>query len=61
MKAKELIEKLKEYPDFDVVFGLLEPDGSPYGIGLRRFNIDIDDIGHSDSVVILGPVAEILL
>jgi len=59
MKAKELAEKLMENPEFEVVFSILEPDGSPYGMGLRSFNIDIDDIGFSDKIIILGPQNEI--
>lgn len=59
MKAKDLAEKLLEYPEFDVQFGIIEPDGSAYGIGLRTFEIEIDDIGHSSEVIKLGPVREI--
>lgn len=59
MKVKQLIEKLKEYEDFDIIFSILEPDGSNYGIGLRRFEIGIDDIGYSSQIVILGPTSEI--
>lgn len=59
MKAKELAEKILEYPDFDVEFGILEPDGSPYGIGLRTFSVMIDDIGYSSKVIKLGPNKEV--
>jgi len=59
MKAKELASKLLEYPDFEVEFGLLEPDGSPYGMGLRIFSVDVDDIGYSSKVVRLGPQREL--
>ena len=59
MKAKDLAEKLLNYPEFNVEFGLLEPDGSPYGVGLRRFDVGIDDIGYSSEVVILGPIKEL--
>ena len=55
MKAKELADKLLQYPDFNVSFSFMEPDGSHYGICLRSFNdIDIADIGHSDKVIVLG-------
>ena len=59
MKAKDLAEQLLKFPDFDVEFGLLEPDGSPYGIGLRIFDVQVDDIGYSSSVVRLGPSKEL--
>lgn len=58
MKAKELAQKLLEYPDFEVEFGLLEPDGSSYGICLRVFSVGIDDIGYSSKVIKLGPIEE---
>jgi len=58
MKAKELAEMLLRFPDFDVEFGLLEPDGSKYGMGLRVFSVAIDDIGYSSEIVRLGPVEE---
>jgi len=58
MKAKELAEQLMENPDFDVEFGLLEEDGSQYGMLLRTFSVRIDDIGYSDSVIKLGAVEE---
>lgn len=59
MKASELAEKLLQCPDFDVEFGLLEPDGSQYGVGLRRFSVRVDDIGYSSKKIILGPKEEI--
>jgi len=59
MKAKELAEQLLRHPDFDVEFGFLEPDGSSWGIRLRRFVVMIDDIGYSSKKVILGPREEI--
>jgi hypothetical protein len=52
MKAKELAEKLMENPEFEVDFGIFEPDGSDYGMGLRTFKITgIADIGYSDKVI----------
>lgn len=55
MKARELAEKLLQYPDFEVRFCFIEPDGSHYGISLRSFeDIDIADIGHSEKKIILG-------
>lgn len=55
MKARELAEKLLQYPDFEVRFCFMEPDDSHYGIRLRSFeHIDIDDIGHSEKEIILG-------
>lgn len=55
MIAKELAEKLLQYPEYNVQFGFMEPDESNYGISLRTFeNIEITDIGHSDKVIMLS-------
>lgn len=55
MKAKELSEKLLQYPEFEVQFHFLEKDNSEWGITLRDFkNVDISDIGHSDKKIFLG-------
>jgi hypothetical protein len=54
MKAKELAKKLLENPDFEVEFVLFEADGSVYGAGLRRFTVDITDIGYSSKLLLLG-------
>lgn len=59
MTAEELIDKLKDYKDFKIIFSILEPDGSPYGIGLREFEIDVCDIGYSSKRIILSPTKEI--
>lgn len=59
MKAKKLAEKLMENPEYEVEFGLLEPDESSFGAKLRRFAIQIDDVGHSSRIVILGPANEL--
>ena len=54
MKAKELIELLREHEDFDVEF--VFSDGvSPHGLNVRVFNnLSLADIGHSDKVVRLS-------
>lgn len=55
MKAKELANKLLQYPDFEVWFCYMEADESRYGISLHYFEgVDIVDIGHSDKNIILG-------
>lgn len=59
MKAIDLAKKLLEYPDYEVDFSILEPDGSEYGVGLRSFEVGVDDIGHSSKRIILGPVKEL--
>ena len=52
MKAKELAEKLMEYPEFEVEYRIFENDGSAYGMGLRVFKIiGIGDVGHSEKVI----------
>jgi hypothetical protein len=53
MKIKELIQKLKEYPDFDIKVSIFRPDGSEWGVGLEDYWILDVDIGHSDKVVTL--------
>lgn len=54
MKAKELAEQLLKNPDFDVVFTTVD-EGDVFWPNVRRFeNIDINDIGYSDKVIILG-------
>ena len=59
MKAIDLAKKLLENPDFEVEFGITEPDGSVYGVGHRRFSVKVDDIGHSDRLIVLGPGGEV--
>ena len=56
MKSKELIEKLKEYEDFDVEFVFSEkPQEGDHFLTVRVFaNIDICDVGHSNKVVRLS-------
>ncbi len=58
MKASELIEKIKEYPDFDVEFCLFESDDSSYGASLRIFSVMVNDIGHSSKIISLGRCIE---
>lgn len=59
MKAEALAKELMMFPDFEVKFGILEPDGSSYGVGLRIFDVGVDDIGHSSKVLRLGPTMEL--
>lgn len=56
MKGKELIEKLKDYTDFDIEFIFSEPPTNGcYFPTIRRFkDLEIGDIGHSDKVVLLS-------
>lgn len=56
MKVEELIEKLKNYKDFDVEFIFSEEpiNGSCFPT-IRHFkDLDIGDIGHSDKVILLS-------
>lgn len=56
MKAKELAELLLSYPDFDVQFSRMETAlDSKYGVSLRKWDVKLNDIGHSDKIIILGP------
>ena len=51
MKAKELAERLMKYPDFEVLFRWFDfTDGEC----LSFTDITIDDIGHSDKIVVLS-------
>ena len=55
MKGKELAEQLLKYPDFDVVFSFSEKDNSEWGMTVRRWeDISVEDIGHSNKVLLLG-------
>lgn len=56
MKSKDLIEKLKEYEDFDVEFVFSEkPQEGDHFLTVRVFgNIDICDVGHNSKVVRLS-------
>ena len=56
MKCKDLIEKLKEYEDFDVDFVFSEkPQEGDHFLTVRAFkNIDICDVGHSSKIVRLS-------
>lgn len=56
MKAKDLIEKLKGYEDFDVE-AIYVDDSKPTDkfLSVHSFRVvDIADIGHSDKVILLG-------
>lgn len=54
MKSQELIEILKDYPDFEVEPTLSKPDGSKWGFSVTTFKIKgLTDIGHSDKKIIL--------
>lgn len=56
MKAEELIEKLKNYKDFDVEFIFSEePTNGSYFPTIRHFkDLGIGDIGYSDRVILLS-------
>lgn len=56
MKAKELAEELLKHPDFDVRFTFGEPctQDNPWP-NIRSFtSIVVDDVGHSDKIIVLG-------
>lgn len=52
MKAKDLAEALLEYPDFEVKFF----EFIPYQTSIDYTITGIDDIGHSERVIVLGGV-----
>lgn len=56
MKGKELIEKLKDYTDFDIEFIFSEPPTNGcYFPTIRRFkDLDIEAYRHTNKVVVLS-------
>jgi hypothetical protein len=54
MKAKELIEKLKGYEDFDLKFLFLEKNPKYKYLNGRTFTVEDIDIGYSDNVIMLA-------
>lgn len=60
MIAQELIEILKDYPDFEVEPTLSKPDGSKWGFSVTTFKIKwVTDIGHSEKKIILDIEEEV--
>ena len=55
MKGKELMEVLKDKEDFEIVLyeSLPTKEGRPIG---KEFKLQLEDIGYSEKVVILGKV-----
>jgi len=56
MKAKQLAEELLKYPDFNVRASLTDYDNTKQGyaaLHIRKFEVEIGDIGHSDKDIIL--------
>jgi len=57
MKASELIKILEDYPDFTVIFSTFEvssaKDNSDWPT-LKRFDVEVEDIGHQSKIIILG-------
>lgn len=62
MKVKELIEKLKDYEDFDLDITVhlevmeeeLQKRMYKYPYDNYKAELDIDDIGYSDKIVCIG-------
>jgi hypothetical protein len=54
MKAKELIEKLKGYEDFDLKFLFLEKNPKYNYLNGLTFTVEDIDIGYSDNVIMLA-------
>ena len=50
MKAKELIEKLAGYEDFELKFLFLEKNPKYNYLNGRTFTVEDIDIGYSDNV-----------
>ena len=56
MKGKELAEIAKQYEDFEFEFVFTEePQPGDRFLNVRSFNnLEVEDIGHSAKVVLLG-------
>lgn len=56
MQVKDLIKKLESYRDFDLEFQFTDGYEPNYGFPIIRVfqNIDVDDIGHSDKIVLIS-------
>lgn len=54
MKAKELIDFLSRYPDFEVRAMATVYDDSRWGLTLDTYEVTPGDIGHSDKVINLS-------
>jgi hypothetical protein len=54
MKAKELIEKLTGYEDFDLKFCISDKNINSKFFYIRTFGIEVTYIGYSDKVIVLG-------
>ena len=54
MKAKELIEKLAGYEDFELKFLFLEKNPKYNYLNGRTFTVEDIDIGYSDNVIVLS-------
>lgn len=65
MKAAELIERLQNYLDFDIECKIhvkipdedLKGMNYPYPYSNVSVELDLDDIGHSEKVILLGCTA----
>ena len=60
MKAKDLAEQLLKYPDFDVKLNICiaYPSYEHPWAEYKTFDICVEDIAHSDKVIVLGGTAE---
>jgi hypothetical protein len=55
MKVKDLIEKIKDYPEFEVEAGYSHADKSKWGFTVDTYLVErVVDIGHSEKVVVLS-------
>ena len=54
MKAKEMIEKLAGYEDFELKFLFLEKNPKYNYLNGRTFTVEDIDIGYSDNVIMLA-------
>lgn len=54
LTAGELAERLMEHPDFKVEFCFCDKDNSEFGMTARTFSVDIEDVSHSDKIIMLG-------
>ena len=55
MKVKELIEQIKDYPEFEVEAGYSHADKSKWGFTVDSYLVErVADIGHAEKVIQLS-------
>ena len=53
MKVSELLKGLNGLDDFEIILRVRD-ESDTYGISYKDIDFQIDDVGYSDKIVILG-------